>query len=262
MSPLPDHGTENDIVMDNAECQVHIFSPLIEPQASSSLTQMTDASTSPIIGPKSADFSHQTPSPARSFLLPSAIKDHLNWLVAQHFLKLSDHVLVSALKNTVNTLIPSVVEQISDNMRNATIGPYSHRCKDKNIQSDMQTSDSCIPELSTRERTSQGEKCLLPQPPPPGTLHAFNDNNDCSPTLDDISIDWNDSLKKSLWNTEVINLLVIDFQAKVSNGIFEKVIFNPGTMSLDNLCTYQQDVQIGKLANIEDMNWASHELSA
>lgn len=103
---------------------------------------MTDASTSPIIGPKSADFSHQTPLPARSFPLPSSIKDHLKRLVAQHFLELSDYVLVPALKNAVETLIPSVVEQISDDMRNATISPYSHSRKDKDNLSDTRSSDS------------------------------------------------------------------------------------------------------------------------
>jgi hypothetical protein len=141
-SPLPNHGTENDISMDNDEHPVHASSPLIEPQTSSSSTQMTDASTSPIIGPKSADFSHQTPLPARSFPLPSSIEAHLNRLVAQRFLELSDHVLVPALKNAVETLIPSVVERISDDMRNATIGPNSHSRKDKDNLSDTRSSDS------------------------------------------------------------------------------------------------------------------------
>lgn len=75
-------------------------------------------------------------------------------------------------------------------------------------------------------------------------------------------------------NDTFVNLLAIDFTVKVSNGTFEKVIFNAKTMSLENLHTlcieklrrtqfqYQQYVQIGKIADIEDMNQASCELSA
>ncbi|KAG2145922.1 hypothetical protein DEU56DRAFT_753975 [Suillus clintonianus] len=296
-SPLPNHIIENDILMYDAECQAQVFSPPIEPQAPSSATQMRDASTSPIISSKSVDFSHQTPSLARPFPLPSAIKDHLNRLVAQHFLELSDHVLVPALENAVDSLIPSVVEQISDNIKNATIGPQSHGRKGKDILSDTQLSDSeddlkpspCRKRPGKRglrnclhvafwtyleeNRHLKGKNCSLPQSPSLETLHVFNNNNDCIPTQGDISIDWNNSLKKSPWNTEVINLLVITFQAKVSNGTFAKVIFDAETISLDNLCTlcieklrqiqvqHRQHIQIGKFANVEDMNQASRKLS-
>ncbi|KAG1868915.1 hypothetical protein C8R48DRAFT_671469 [Suillus tomentosus] len=312
-SPPLNHITENDISMDDAEHQAPVFIPLIKPQAPSPSTQMTDTSTSPIIGSRSTDFSHQTPSPARPFPLPSAIEDHLNRLVAQRFLELSDHVLVPALKNAVDTSIPSVVERISNDMRNATISPQLRSRADKGNTSDTQSSDDedDLKPSPRRKRPGKrglkndlhvalrnylrengllkGENCPLPRSPPLETLHDFNDNNDCSPTLGNISVDWNDSLKKSPWNTEVINILVIDFQAKVSNGTFvnllvidfevkvgngtyEKVIFDAKTMSLENLRTlcikklrrtqfqYRQHVQIGKIADVEDMNRASREL--
>jgi hypothetical protein len=90
----------------------------------------------------------------------------------------------------------------------------------------------------------------------------------------DLSVDWSNSLKKSPWNTEVVNLLAIDFQMKVKSGIYSKVVFNDETMNLNNLCLlcidklhhtqtmYQQCARLSTFSNLEDMDHASHEMSA
>ncbi|KAG2124764.1 hypothetical protein BD769DRAFT_1669258 [Suillus cothurnatus] len=51
------------------------------------------------------------------------------------------------------------------------------------------------------------------------------------------------------------NLLAIDFQMKVKSGIYSKVVFNDETMNLDNL-------RLFTFSNLEDMDHASHEMSA
>lgn len=66
-------------------------------------------------------------------------------------------------------------------------------------------------------------------------IQAFNRDNESPPWLDNIAIDWNDSLRKSPWNTEVINLLVIDFQAKIKTGSYASIIFDKDMMNLDDL---------------------------
>jgi hypothetical protein len=92
--------------------------------------------------------------------------------------------------------------------------------------------------------------------------------------MGDLSIDWSDSLKKSLWNTEVVNLLAVNFQMKVKSGIYSKVVFNDETMNLDNLrllcinklcrtqTMYRQRARLSTFSNLEDMDHASHEMSA
>ncbi|KAG1766577.1 hypothetical protein EDD22DRAFT_950504 [Suillus occidentalis] len=92
--------------------------------------------------------------------------------------------------------------------------------------------------------------------------------------MGNLSVDWSDSLKKLPWNTEVVNLLAVDFQTKVKSGIYSQVVFNDETMNLDNLrllcinklcCTqtvYQQHTQLSTFSNLEDMDHASHEISA
>lgn len=66
-------------------------------------------------------------------------------------------------------------------------------------------------------------------------VQAFNRDNESPPRLDNIAIDWNDSLRSSPWNTEVINLLVVDFQANIKTGSYASVIFDEDTMNLDDL---------------------------
>ncbi|KAG2339088.1 hypothetical protein BDR05DRAFT_1003630 [Suillus weaverae] len=75
----------------------------------------------------------------------------------------------------------------------------------------------------------------LPQSPPSHVVEAYNHDNDNAPTLDKITIDWQDSLRSSVWNTEAIDLLVVDFQEKVKTGSFPLVIFDDDTMNLNNL---------------------------
>ncbi|KAG1853457.1 hypothetical protein DFJ58DRAFT_841640 [Suillus subalutaceus] len=180
--------------------------------------------------------------------MPSTIETHLDRLVTQRFLELSHNVLTPALKSAIDAMIPSMVEQLSDNMRNVSVRHHPHT-RNEDSSSDTQASDSddglhLAPGGSAPAREAQriicmyvafhsylGEKRLLkgkngslPQSPPIKTIQAFNHDHNCCPTLEDLSIDWSDSLKKSSWNTEVMNLLVIDFQAKIKNGTYAQTL--------------------------------------
>lgn len=120
----------------------------------------------------------------------------------------------------------------------------------------------------------KGKNNSLPQSAPEETVRAFNKDNDGCPTVGDLSVDWSDSLKKSPWNTEVVNLLAVDFQMKVKSGIYSKVVFNDETMSLDNLrllcidklrrtqTMYRLRARLSTYSNLEDMDHASHEMLA
>jgi hypothetical protein len=91
--------------------------------------------------------------------------------------------------------------------------------------------------------------------------------------LDNIAIDWQDSLRSSLWNTEAINLMVVDFQQKIQTGSYPSVIFNDDTMNLDDLrvlCidklrrtqqTYRERRKIEAFADVQEREEATHEQS-
>ncbi|KAG1874139.1 hypothetical protein C8R48DRAFT_669745 [Suillus tomentosus] len=267
--------------------------PPIQPRAASIAPAMD---TSPIVNPRSTDPPLQTPSPARHFMMPSAIESHLDRLVTQRLLELSHNVLTPTLKNAIDAMIPSMVERLSDDMRNVPVG--LQRRTRKEDSSDTQASDS-NDDLTPRPRRKRpgkrgpknhlhlafrsylqekrllkGKDGSLPQSPPIETIQAFNHNHDCCPTLQNLFIDWSDSLKKSLWNTEIINLIVVDFQANIRNGTYAQVLFHAEATSLDNLrslCVeklrrtqYQcrQRAQISNYLNLDEMNHASCQLSA
>ncbi|KAG2137102.1 uncharacterized protein EDB93DRAFT_1253719 [Suillus bovinus] len=243
-----------------------------------------------------------TPIPVKPLPLPaSTIEDRLNQLVAQRFLKLSQNVLMPALKNAVDALVPSIIKQLTDRLSNglkASIHPQPSTCK-ADILSDTQSSDDedgLKPHLRCKcpgKRGSKnhlhvafhtylqekgllkGKNNLLPKSPPTETVQAFNKDNNGCPTLGNLSIDWSDSLKKSPWNTEAVNLLAVDFQMKVKTGIYSKVVFNDKTMNLDDLrllCINKLQPHSNSVltalhssvqfSNHEDMNHASHEMSA
>ncbi|KAG2095104.1 uncharacterized protein F5147DRAFT_778799 [Suillus discolor] len=291
----PSSGGEHDISMEYEhppQTDTNHATPLTQPRAVSISPAMD---TSPIINSRSTDPPLQTPSPARHFIMPSAIESHLDRLVTQRLLELSHNVLTPTLKNAIDAMIPSMVKRLSDDMRNVPVG-LQRRTRKEDSSSDTQASDSnddLTPHPRRKRPSKRGsknhlhlafrsylqEKKLLkgkdgslPQSPPIETIQAFNHNHDCCPTLQDLFIDWSDSLKKSSWNTEVINLVVIDFQAKIRNGTYAQVLFHAKATSLDNLCSlcieklrrtqYQcrQCAQISNYINLDEINHASHQL--
>ncbi|KAG1796869.1 hypothetical protein EV424DRAFT_1546852 [Suillus variegatus] len=296
LSMPPSSGGEHDVLMDydlplRTETDHDMLS--IQPRATSLALTMD---TSPIVNSKSTDPPLQTPSPERPFIMPSTIETHLDRLVTQRFLELSHNVLTPALKDAIDAMIPSMVERLSDDMRNISVRHQPHTHKEDSL-SDTQASDSddglaphpqrkrpgkrgsknhlhvAFRSYLQEKRVLKGKNGSLPQSPPIKTIQAFNHNHDCCPTLDDLSIDWSDSLKKSSWNTEVINILVVDFQLKIKNGTYVQVLFHTEAMSLDNLRSLcidklrrtqfecRQRTQIGKYSNLEEMNSASRALS-
>ncbi|KAG1734426.1 uncharacterized protein EDB91DRAFT_1250944 [Suillus paluster] len=297
LDPMTDMSTR-----DSSPIQLRAISPP---------TQMMNESTDPIATSKPRDPQIHTPALVRPLPLPATIEDQLDWLVARRFLKLSQNVLMPALKNAVDALIPSIVEQLSVGLSNGLKAPLRSQPRSTrkgDISSDTQSSDDgdgLKPHLWRKRPGKRGSKNhlhihlfsfqnqlvafhnylqakgllkgknnSLPQCPPTETVQAFNNDNDCCPTVDNLSIDWSDSLKKSPWNTEVINLLAVDFRMKVENGMYAEVVLNEETMNLDNLrllcidklrCTqteYRQRARLSKFSNLEDRNRASHELSA
>lgn len=82
---------------------------------------------------------------------------------------------------------------------------------------------------------SKSKNGPLPHSPLSHVVEAYNRDNDNPPTLNKIAINWQDSLRSSVWNTETVNLLVVDFQEKVKTGSFPLVIFDDDTTNLDNL---------------------------
>ncbi|KAG2089145.1 uncharacterized protein F5147DRAFT_780750 [Suillus discolor] len=156
--------------------------------------------------------------------MPSAIESHLDRLVTQRLLELSHNVLMPTLKNAIDAMIPSMVEWLSADMRNVPIGLQRHTHKEYS-SSNTQASDSnddltphpCRKRPGKRgpknhlhlafrsylqeKKLLKGKHGSLPQSPPIETIQAFNHNHDCCPTLQDLFIDWSDSLKKSSWNT-------------------------------------------------------------
>jgi hypothetical protein len=137
----PSSGGEHDISMEyehSLQTDTGHATPPIQPQATS-ITLAMDMS--PKVNSKSTDPPLQTPSPERPFIVPSTIKNHLDQLVMQRFLELSHNVLTPALKNAINAMIPSMVERLSDDMRNVSIG-LQHRTHKEDCSSDTQASDS------------------------------------------------------------------------------------------------------------------------
>ncbi|KIK76586.1 hypothetical protein PAXRUDRAFT_18090 [Paxillus rubicundulus Ve08.2h10] len=77
---------------------------------------------------------------------------------------------------------------------------------------------------------------MLPKSTPPDSVREFNATNNHPPTLSDLMINWSSSLLAPGWNTEVIQLLTVDFQQRLKNGTYPFVIFDEGKMNLLELC--------------------------
>ncbi|KAG2352804.1 hypothetical protein BDR07DRAFT_1497591 [Suillus spraguei] len=186
-----------------------------------------------------------------------------------------------------------MVERLSDDMRNVSVG-LQRRTHREDSSSDTQASDS-DDDLTPRPRRKRpgkrgsknhlhvafrsylrekkllrGKHGSLPQSSPIESIQAFNRDHDCCPTLENLFIDWSDSLEKSSWNTELISLIVVDLQAKIRNGTYAQVLFH-AEASLDNLrslcidklrrtqyeCRQHTWDTIGRIINRLDVNGVS-----
>ncbi|KAG1862605.1 hypothetical protein F4604DRAFT_1683753 [Suillus subluteus] len=166
----------------------------------------------------------------------------VNWQFAQ----LSNKVAVPALRSAVDAMIPTIIERITDEIKGihstcshtippALMHPRKY-CGTSEEDSEPDCDDNLMPSPHRKHPGKRGiknqlhhsfqkylwDKCLLisktgslPQSPPLQAVQAFTDNNENPPSLDNIAIDWQDSLRSSLWNTEAINLMVVDFQQKI-----------------------------------------------
>ncbi|KIK73091.1 hypothetical protein PAXRUDRAFT_21244 [Paxillus rubicundulus Ve08.2h10] len=68
--------------------------------------------------------------------------------------------------------------------------------------------------LEEKEVKKCRKDSMLPKSAPPDSVHEFNATNDHPLTLSDLMIDWSSSLLAPGWNTEVVQLLTVDFQQK------------------------------------------------
>lgn len=71
--------------------------------------------------------------------------------------------------------------------------------------------------------------------PNPDQVRAFNHDAGSPPTIENISIDWKSSLKKSPWNQEVIRLLALDFQSEIQSGVYPSATYDPRTITIQAL---------------------------
>ncbi|KAG2094399.1 uncharacterized protein F5147DRAFT_779002 [Suillus discolor] len=239
--------------------------------------------------------------------LPSITESHLGHLVNQQLSQISDQVVVPALKSAVDAMIPTLIDRIANEIKSihstCSHNPRAHNSRTRKRGGTSEEDDTSEPECdddltpSPRRkhpgkrgiknhlhdvfRTYLREKRLLkyksgplPQSPPPQMVQAFNHDNENPPSLDNITIDWQDSLRSSLWNTEAVNLLVVDFQQKIQTGCYPLVIFDEDMMSLDDLrvlCiiklrrtqqAYRDRNKIAGLADLQQREEATHELSS
>ena len=64
---------------------------------------------------------------------------------------------------------------------------------------------------------------------------AFIRDSSSPPAINNIAIDWKNSLKLSPWNQEIIRLLAVDFQTKIKAGIYPTVVYDDKTMHVNAL---------------------------
>ncbi|KAG1743274.1 uncharacterized protein EDB91DRAFT_1247355 [Suillus paluster] len=235
----------------------------------------------------------------RALSLPLITENYLGQLVNQQFAQLSNKVVVPALRSAVDTMIPTIIEWITgetmsihSTCSHTTPPALTHTWKHCGSSEDDDASepdcdDNLTPSPCRKHLGKWGiknklhrsfriylwEKCLL-QSPPSQTVHTFTHYNESPPSLGNITINWQDSLRSSLWNTEAINLMVVDFQEKIQTGSHPLVIFNEDTMNLSNLhllCidklhqtqqAYRQCSKIEEFRDVQEREEATHELSS
>ncbi|KAG2740865.1 hypothetical protein P692DRAFT_20851248 [Suillus brevipes Sb2] len=213
---------------------------------------------------------------------------------------MSDKIVVPALMSAVDAMIPTIIDRIADEIR----GLHSTCSHDPRARkhsgtsegaSEPECNDNLTPSPRRKHPGKRGiknhlhdtfriylrEKRLLqfkagplPQSPPPQMVQAFNHDNENPPCLDNITIDWQESLRSSLWNIEAVNLLVVDFQEKIQTGCYPSVIFDEDTMNLDDLrvlCidklrrtqqAYRDRSKIAGLADLQQREEATREFSS
>ncbi|KAG2088937.1 uncharacterized protein F5147DRAFT_780815 [Suillus discolor] len=213
----------------------------------------------PIQHPPSTSSTRTRPLP-----LPNTAETYSGQLLNKQFAELSDKIVGPALSKAIDGMIPAMVERIAGEIRGLS-SPCSHhpRVLKRGSVEDYDTEPEHEDDLTPSPHRKHPGKCgtknhlhdlfrkylrdkhflklkskngPLPQSPPSHVVEAYNRDNDNPPTLDKIAIDWQDSLRSSVWNAEAVDLLVVDFQEKVKTGSFPLVIFDNDTMNLDNLC--------------------------
>ncbi|KAG1895980.1 uncharacterized protein F5891DRAFT_983830 [Suillus fuscotomentosus] len=189
--------------------------------------------------------------------------EHSSQLLNKQFAELSDKIVGPALSKAVDGMIPAMVERIAGEIRGLS-SPCSHhprvlkRGSVEDYDTEPEHEDDLTPSPHRKHPGKRGtknhlhdsfrkylrdkhllksksKKGPLPQSFPSHVVEAYNHDNDNPPTLDKIAIDWQDSLRSSVWNAEAVDLLVVDFQEKVKTGSFPLVIFDDDTMNLDKL---------------------------
>ncbi|KAG1736397.1 uncharacterized protein EDB91DRAFT_1250010 [Suillus paluster] len=224
----------------------------------------------------------------RALPLPLITENYLGQLVNQQVAQLSDKVVVPALRSIHSTCSHTTPPALTrawkhrgssedddasqpDCDDNLTPSPHRKHPGKRGIKNQLHRSFRIYLREKHLLRSKTGP---LPQSPLSQMVHAFTHYNESSPSLGNITIDWQDSLRSSLWNTEVINLMVVDFQEKIQTGSYPSVIFNEDTMNLGDLrllCidklrrtqqAYRQRSKIEEFRDIQEREEATRELSS
>ncbi|KAG0692290.1 hypothetical protein DFH29DRAFT_1008929 [Suillus ampliporus] len=284
---------QNDVSMDDeppskADCEILMDQ------------DMPTAAPHPLTNHKSASNLPASSARLRPLPLPPITESYLGQLVNQQFSQMSDKIVVPALMSAVEAIILTIIDQIVDEIRgiHSTCSHDPHAWKHSGTSegaSEPECNNDLMPspfrkhpgkwgiknhlhdtfQIYLREkRLLQLKAGPLPQSPLPQMVQAFNHDNENPPCLDNITIDWQDSLRSSLWNTEAVNLLVMDFQEKIQTGCYPSVIFDEDTMNLDDLhvlcidklCqtqqAYRDHSKIAGLADLQQREEATCELSS
>ncbi|KAG2086482.1 hypothetical protein BD769DRAFT_1396842 [Suillus cothurnatus] len=132
--------------------------------------------------------------------------------------------------------LPSITENYLGQLVNQQFAQLSNKKYHGTSKEDRSTQGS------EDKHLLQSKTGSLPQSPLSQAVQAFTNNNENPPSLDNIAIDWRDFLRSSLWNTEVINLMVVDFQQKIQT---DRLNTHKHGLDVDGMSRDETDTAIG-----------------
>ncbi|KAF8833118.1 hypothetical protein BDN67DRAFT_1017930 [Paxillus ammoniavirescens] len=154
---------------------------------------------------------------------------------------------IQVVEPTVKLVVETIIKRMTDSAQGA-----SGACHD--LEESEADDDDDTPSKRRKKPGKRGQKnylhdafhkyleekgvkkrrgdSTLPKSAPPYSVREFNATNDHPPTLSDLMIDWSSSLMAPGWNTEVVQLLTVDFQQKLKNSTYPLVVFDEGKMNL------------------------------
>ncbi|KAF8834053.1 hypothetical protein BDN67DRAFT_1016910 [Paxillus ammoniavirescens] len=189
------------------------------------------------------------PIPPRPLSLPLSLplSVQLESMIDRLLTDRLNQVTIQVVEPTVKLVVETVIKRMTDSAQGASGACHDSeeseadddddtpskrrkkpgKCGQKNYLHDAFR--KYLEEKGVKKRRGDS---TLPKSAPPDSVCEFNATNDHPPTLSDLMIDWSSSLIAPGWNTEVVQLLTVDFQQKLKNGTYPLVVFDEGKMNL------------------------------